>query len=168
MKKTFFLLFIFFLSFCSMPGSEGVASFSNETTTTLVILKEDYPIVLTRCLNEEMDYNIATPFDNQDLKTTISHLSNSKDEELQLREDVNYCINKYNLWSDSSSLNQDDLAALYDVNLELARCLRENGINVPDPSQQEPKINLNEFKNSKDDVIPLLEECGYGKEKNEK
>ena len=74
------------------------------------------------------------------MKTTISQLSNTKDEESQLGEDINYCINKYNLWSDSSSSNPDDLAKLYDENLQLAKCLREKGINgydVKDPKNEE-------------------------------
>ena len=116
-----------------------------------------------RCLNEEKGYNIATPFDIQDLKTTISQLSNNKNEELQLGEDVNYCISKYNLWSDSSSTNPEELAKLYDENLELARCLREKGLNVPDPSQQEPKLDLSGLQKSKDEITPLLQECGFGK-----
>ena len=129
----------------------------------MVIAEEDYPIVLTQCLNEEMGYNIATPFDIEDLKTTISQLSNSKDEEKKLREDVDYCISKYNLWSDASSLNPEELAKIYDENLELAQCLREKGLNVPDPSQQEPKIDLSGLKESKDDIMPLLQECGWQK-----
>ena len=84
MKKVNLLIFILFLSLCSTTSNDGVASLSSDTTTTLVIAEEDYPIVLTQCLNEEMGYNIATPFDIQDLKTTISQLSNTKDEELQL------------------------------------------------------------------------------------
>ena len=94
MKKKDLLLFILFLSLCSAPSNEGVVSLSGDTTTTSIIIEEDYPLVLTQCLNEEKGYNIVTPFDIQDLKTTISQLSNSKDEELQLGEDVNYCINK--------------------------------------------------------------------------
>ena len=168
MKKTNLLLFILFLSLCSAPSNEGVASLSGDTTTTSIIEEEDYPIVLAQCLNEEMGYNIATPFDIEDLKTTISQLSNSKDEEAQLSEDVNYCINKYDLWSDSSSLNPEELAKLYDENLELAKCLREKGLNVSDPSQQEPKLDLSELKKSKDDITPLLQECGYGELQNEK
>ena len=125
-------------------------------------MEVDYPIVLTDCLNEEKGYKIATPFDIQDLKTTISQLSNSKDEEIQLGDDVNYCINKYNLWSDSSSSNPEELAKLYDENLELAKCLREKGLNVSDPIQQEPKLDLSELKKSKEDITPLLQECGYG------
>ena len=129
---------------------------------------KEYPIVLTQCLNEEMGYNIATPFDIQDLKTTISQLSNTKDEELQLGKDVNYCISKYDLWSDSSSSNPEELAKLYDQNLELAICLREKGINVPDPSQQEPKLDLSGLTKSKDEITPLLKECGYGESEYEK
>ena len=163
MKKTNLLLFILFLSLCSAPSNEGVTSLSGDTTTTSIIEEEDYPIVLTQCLNEEMGYNIATPFDIEDLKSTISQLSNSKDEEKQLREDVDYCISKYNLWSDSSSLNPEELAKIYDENLELAKCLREKGLNVPDPSQQEPKVDLSGLKESRDDIMPLLQECGWQK-----
>ena len=163
MKKTNLLLFILFLSLCSAPSNEGVTSLSGDTTTTSIIEEEDYPVVLTQCLNEEMGYNIATPFDIEDLKTTISQLSNSKEEEKQLRENVDYCISKYNLWSDSSSLNPKELAKIYDENLELAKCLREKGLNVPDPIQQEPKVDLSGLKESRDDIMPLLQECGWQK-----
>ena len=163
MKKVNLLIFILFLNLCSTTSNDGVASLSSDTTTTSVIAEEDYPIVLTQCLNKEMGYNIATPFDIEDLKTTISQLSNSKEERLQLREDVDYCISKYNLWSDSSSLNPEELAKIYDENLELAKCLREKGLNVPDPSQQEPKVDLSGLKKSKDDILPLLQECGWQK-----
>ena len=168
MKKVNLLFFILFLSFCSTSSGSGIASLSDDTTTTLVITEEDYPIVLTMCLNEEKGYNLVTPFDIEDLKTNIGQLSNSKEEELQLGEDVNYCINKYNLWSDSSSSNPEELAKLYDQNLELAKCLREKGINVPDPSQQEPKLDLSGLTKSKDEITPLLKECGYGESEYEK
>lgn len=163
LKKIYLIIFTLLFSLCSTSNDEGVASLSSDTTTTSVIAEEDYPIVLTQCLNEEMGYNIATPFDIEDLKTTISQLSNSKDEEKQLREDVDYCISKYNLWSDASSLNPEELAKIYDENLELAKCLREKGLNVPDPSQQEPKVDLSGLKESKDDIMPLLQECGWQK-----
>ena len=163
MKKIYLIIFTLLFNLCSTSNDEGVASLSNDTTTTSVISEEDYPIVVTQCLNEELGYNIATPFDIEDLKTTINQLSNSKEERLQLREDVNYCISKYNLWSESSSLNPDELAKIYDENLELAKCLREKGLDVPDPSQQEPKVDLSGLKESKDDIMPLLQECGWQK-----
>jgi len=163
MKKENLLFFILFLNLCSGSSSEGIASLSDVTTTTSVIAQEDYPIVLTKCLNEEKGYNLVTPFDIEDLKTNIGQLSNSKDEELQLGEDVNYCINKYNLWSDSSASNPEELAKLYDENLELAKCLRGKGIEIEDPSQQEPKLDLSGLKKSEDDITPLLQECGWQK-----
>ena len=157
------LVVLFFAIACSTGTDSNVVSLSAESTTTSTIAEEDYPIVLTQCLNEEKDYDIVTPFDVQDLKTTLDQMSNTKDERTQLLEDVDFCVNKYNLWSDSSSQNPEELAKLYDENLELAKCLREKGINVPDPSQQEPKLDLSGLKSSKDDITPLLQECGWQK-----
>jgi hypothetical protein len=163
MKKINILIFITFLGFCLSPSEEGIVSISDNTTPTLIISEEDYPKVLTDCLNNEKGYDITTPFDINDLKTTISQLSKSKEEQLRLDEDINYCISKYNLWVELDSENPEELAKIYDENLELAKCLREKGLNVPDPSQQEPKVDLSGLKESKDDIMPLLQECGWQK-----
>ena len=162
-RFTTVILVLFFVTSCSTGTDSNVVSMSAEPTVTSTIPEEDYPIVLTQCLNEEKNYDIVTPFDVQDLKTTLDQMSNTKDERTQLLEDVDFCVNKYNLWSDSSSQNPEELAKLYDENLELAKCLREKGLNVPDPSQQEPKVDLSGLKESKDDIMPLLQECGWQK-----
>ena len=163
MKKINILIFITFLGFCLSPSEEGIVSISDNTTPTLIVSEEDYPKVLTDCLNNEKGYDITTPFDINDLKTTISQLSKSKEEQLRLDEDIDYCISKYNLWVELDSENPEELAKIYDENLELAKCLREKGLNVPDPSQQEPKVDLSGLKESKDDIMPLLQECGWQK-----
>ena len=162
-RFTTVILVLFFVTSCSTGTDSNVVSMSAESTVTSTIPEEDYPIVLTQCLNEEKDYDIVTPFDVQDLKTTLDQMSNTKDERTQLLEDVDFCVNKYNIWSDSSSQNPEELAKLYDENLELAKCLREKGINVPDPTQQEPKLDLSGLKSSKDSITPLLQECGWEK-----
>ena len=162
-RFTTVILVLFFVTSCSTGTDSNVVSMSAESTVTSTIPEEDYPIVLTQCLNEEKDYDIVNPFDVQDLKTTLDQMSNTKDERTQLLEDVDFCVNKYNLWSDSSSQNPEELAKLYDENLELAKCLREKGINVPDPTQQEPKLDLSGLKSSKDSITPLLQECGWQK-----
>ena len=162
-RFTTVILVLFFVTSCSTGTDSNVVSMSAEPTVTSTIPEEDYSIVLTQCLNEEKNYDIVTPFDVQDLKTTLDQMSNTKDERTQLLEDVGTCVNKYNLWSDSSSLNPEESAKLYDENLELAKCLREKGLNVPDPSQQEPKVDLSGLKESKDDIMPLLQECGWQK-----
>ena len=158
MKKISILFFILFFNICSNSES-GVISISENTTTTKIINEEDYPSVLANCLNEEKGYQIVTPFDLEDLKTTINQLSQSKEDELELGEAIDFCIDKYNLWSDRSTLNPEELASLYDENISLARCLREKGLDVPDPTQDQPKIDLSNLVQSKDEIITLLDEC---------
>ena len=158
MKKISILFFILFFNICSNSES-GVISISENTTTTQIINEEDYPLVLANCLNEEKGYQIVTPFDLEDLKTTINQLSQSKEDQLELREAIDFCIDKYNLWSDRSTLNPEELAKLYDENISLARCLREKGLDVPDPTQDQPKIDLSNLVQSKDEIIALLDEC---------
>ena len=168
MKKINILIFITFLGFCSSPIEEGIVSISDDTTPTLIISEEDYPKVLTDCLNNEKGYDIITPFDINDLKTTISQLSKSKEEQLRLDEDIDYCISKYNLWVELDSENPEELAKIFDENLELAKCLREKGLKISDPTQDTPKLDLSGLVESKEEIEPLLEECGIYNGKSEK
>ena len=167
MKKISILFFILFFNICSNSES-GVISISENTTTTQIINEEDYPLVLANCLNEEKGYQIVTPFDLEDLKTTINQLSQSKEDELELGEAIDFCIDKYNLWSDRGTLNPEELAKLYDENISLARCLREKGLDIPDPTQDQPKIDLSNLVQSKDEIIALLDECELDEKTNNK
>ena len=167
MKKISILFFILSFNICSNSES-GVISISENTTTTQIINEEDYPLVLANCLNEEKGYQIVTPFDLEDLKTTINQLSQSKEDQLELGEAIDFCIDKYNLWSDRSTLNPEELAKLYDENISLARCLREKGLDVPDPTQDQPKIDLSNLVESKDEIIALLDECELDEKTNNK
>ena len=167
MKKISILFLILFFNICSTSENE-VISISENTTTTQIINEEDYPLVLAKCLNEERGYQIMTPFDLEDLKITISQLSQTKEDELELGEAIDFCIDKYNLWTDRSILNPDELAKLYDDNVVLARCLREKGLNVPDPTQDQPKIDLSNLVQSKDEIVVLLDECEFDEKTKEK
>ena len=157
-----FLASVVFIT-CANNSEQEVISLSEEQKEKETIAVENHPIVLTECLNEEKNYNIVTPFDIQDLKTTLDQMSNTKEERTQLLEDVDFCVNKYSLFSESNTINPEELSKLFDENLELAKCLREKGLNVPDPSQQEPKVDLSGLTESKDDIMPLLQECGWQK-----
>ena len=167
MKKISILFFILFFNICSNSES-GVISISENTTTPQIINEEDYPFVLANCLNEEKGYQIVTPFDLEDLKTTINQLSQSKEDQLELGEAIDFCIDKYNLWSDRTTLNPEELAKLYDENISLARCLREKGLDVPDPTQDQPKIDLSNLVQSKDEIITILDECELDEKTNKK
>ena len=147
-----------------MSNSEqGVISLSEEQKVEETIAVEDHSVVLTECLNEEKYYNIATPFDIEDLKTTLDQISNTKEERTQLLEDIDFCVKKYNLFSESNTTNSEELAKLFDENLALARCLRDKGVDVADPTQEQPKLDLSAMKDSKEKIVPLLQECGYEK-----
>ena len=76
-------------------------------------------------------------------------------------------MKKYNLWSE---LNPEELAKVYDENenISLARCLREKGLDVPDPTQDQPKIDLSNLVQSKDEIITLLDECELDEKTNKK
>ena len=167
MKKISILFFILFFNICS-ASENGVISISENTTTTQITNEDDYPLVLAKCLNEEKGYQIMTPFDLEDLKTTINQLSQSKEEELELGKAIDFCIDKYSLWTDRSTLNPEELASLYDENISLARCLREKGLDVPDPTQNQPKIDLSNLVESKDEIITLLDECELDEKTNKK
>jgi len=78
-------------------------------------------------------------------------------------EDIDFCVKKYNLFSESNTTNSEELAKLFDENLVLARCLRDKGIDVADPTQEQPKLDLSAMKDSKEEIVPLLQECGYEK-----
>ena len=158
MKKISILFFILFFNICT-SSENRVISISENTTTTQIVNEEDYPLVLANCLNDEKGYQILTPFDLEDLKTTINQLSQSKEDELELKEAIDFCIDKYNLWTDRSTLNPEELAKLYDENISLAKCLREKGLDVSDPTQDQPKIDLSNLVQSKDEIIALLDEC---------
>ena len=51
LKKIYLIIFTLLFNLCSTSSDDGVASLKNDTTTTSVIAEEDYPIVLTQCLN---------------------------------------------------------------------------------------------------------------------
>jgi len=163
LKLAKYLILIILIGYCASDQNDGVVSLSEDKKVEETIAVEDHPIVLTECLNEEKNYNISTPFDIQDLKTTLDQMSNTKEERTQLLEDVDFCVNKYNLFSESNTTNPKELSKLFDENLELARCLREKGVDVADPTQEQPKLDLSALKDSKEEIVPLLQECGYEK-----
>ena len=163
LKISILFLASFIFITCISNSEQGVISLSEEQKVEETIAVEDHSVVLTECLNEEKNYNIATPFDIEDLKTTLDQISNTKEERTQLLEDIDFCVKKYNLFSESNTTNSEELAKLFDENLALARCLRDKGIDVADPTQEQPKLDLSAMKDSKEEIVPLLQECGYEK-----
>ena len=41
----------------------------------------------------------------------------------------------------------------------MAQCLRGKGLDVPDPTQEDPKLNLSEVDKNRETIKEYLEEC---------
>ena len=166
MRKILFLL-VFFIA-CSANKDNGVATLSNvktEAEETQVITEEDYPLILTECLNNK-GYELKTPFDIQDLKSMLQQMSRNeegkekgREEGKEIMEDVENCIQENELWPDRESVNPEEQARKFDESLELAQCLRDKGLDVSDPTQDNPKLNLSEVGENRETIKEYLEEC---------
>ena len=73
--------------------------------------------------------------------------------------DVEKCIQENELWPDRVSANPEEQAKRFDESLEMAQCLRDKGLNVPDPTQENPKLNLSEVDENRETIKEYIEEC---------
>jgi len=166
MRKILFLLV--FLVACSTNKDQGVATLSAVKTGVQkieVITEEDYPLVLTECLNTK-GYDLQTPFDIEDLKSMLQQMNRSeegkekgREEGKEIMQDVENCIQENELWPDRESVNPEEQARKFDESLELAQCLRDKGLDVSDPTQDNPKLNLSEVGENRETIKEYLEEC---------
>ena len=58
-----------------------------------------------------------------------------------------------------SSIKWYSLQNSGDESLLLAQCLRDKGLNIPDPTQDDPKLNLSEAGEDREIIKEYLEEC---------
>lgn len=164
MNKFFkILLILFFVSMCSNQNSRSVATIDKEEIISeeeQVLSKEDHPKILTDCLREE-GYQIQTPFDLEDMKETLDNFTKGMTREgrIVFQEDLRICIQENNLWSDRKTLNPEVMAELYDNNVGLAQCLRDKGVDVADPTQENPKVDLSNTGIEREELKEKLEEC---------
>ena len=156
MKKysNIFLLILFVLiTACSSPEeSQGVVStndLSSDTTITTiaeevveeVVSVEDAQLLLARCLRES-GYDITDPKNDESLQRVIGPIWLAADQKgrQELQESIQTCAEENNipLGGSSEFENPEAVADLLDTQLEFAQCLRENGIEIEDPSAESP------------------------------
>ena len=145
-------LFIFLLACSSSDESEGVVStndLSSDTTVTTiaeevveeVVSVEDAQLLLARCLREN-GYDISDPKNNESLQSIIGPIWLAADQKgrQELQESIQTCAEENNipLGGSTEFENPEAVADLLDTQLEFAQCLRENGIEVVDPSAETP------------------------------
>ena len=156
MKKysTNVLLIIFFLiSACSSSdGSQGVVSandlLSDTTVTTIteefaeeVASVEDAQLLLARCLRDN-GYEITDPKIGESLQSVLQPIFLAADQKGrdELFQTIETCAEEYNipLGGTAEFENPEAVADSLDTQLEFAQCLRENGIEIEDPSAESP------------------------------
>ena len=156
MKKysTNVLLIIFFLiSACSSSdGSQGVVSandlLSDTTVTTIteefaeeVASVEDAQLLLARCLRDN-GYEITDPKIGESLQSVLQPIFLAADQKGrdELFQTIETCAEENNipLGGTAEFENPEAVADSLDTQLEFAQCLRENGIEIEDPSAESP------------------------------
>ena len=146
------LLFIFLLACSSSDESQGVVStndLSSDTTVTTIVKEvaeevvslEDAQLLLARCLREN-GYDIKDPKNNENLRSLIGPILLAADQKgrEELQETIQTCAEDNNipLGGSAEFENPEAVADLLDTQLEFAQCLRENGIEIEDPSAESP------------------------------
>jgi len=156
MKKysTNALLIIFVLiSACSSSdGSQGVVSandLSSDTTVTTiteefaeeVVSVEDAQLLLARCLRDN-GYEITDPKIGESLQSVLQPIFLAADQKGrdELFQTIETCAEENNipLGGTAEFENPEAVADSLDTQLEFAQCLRENGIEIEDPSAESP------------------------------
>ena len=146
------ILLIFLLACSSSDESEGVVStndLSSDTTVTTIVEEvieevvsvEDAQLLLARCLRES-GYDIADPKNDESLQSVIGPIWLAADQKgrQELQESIQACAEENNipLGGSAEFENPEAVADLLDTQLEFAQCLRENGIEIVDPSAESP------------------------------
>ena len=146
------LLFIFLLACSSSDESEGVVStndLSSDTTVTTIVEEvieevvsvEDAQLLLARCLRES-GYDITDPKNDESLQSVIGPIWLAADQKgrQELQESIQTCAEENNipLGGSAEFENPEAVADSLDTQLEFAQCLRENGIEIEDPSAESP------------------------------
>ena len=151
--KVFLTFLLVLFSACSSSDkSQGVVStndLSSDTTVTTLTEEvieevasiEDAQLLLARCLREN-GYDITDPKNGENLRSVIGPIMLAADQKSreELQETIQTCAEENNipLGGSAEFENPEAVADSLDTQLEIAQCLRENGIEIEDPSAESP------------------------------
>ena len=144
------LLFVLFSACSSSDESQGVVStndLSTDTTVTTiaeevvkeVVSVEDAELLLARCLRGN-GHDIKDPKNDESLQSVLQPVFLAADQKgrEELFETIQTCAEENNipLGGSAEFENPEAVADSLDTQLEFAQCLRENGIEIEDPSSE--------------------------------
>ena len=138
------LLLISSCSFFSKDEEHGVLSLEgiDSTTTTIVTSEErswaDSELLLAQCIRDN-NYELEDPKKPGDLRRILTPIfvEMNQEEREEFYSLIEKCADEYDIPLDArDQATPEQQAELLDAELEIAQCIREKGLDVPDPTNE--------------------------------
>ena len=147
-RRTPLFLVVFLLisscSFFSNDEEQGVLSLEgmDSTTTTVVTPEErswaDSELLLAQCIRDN-NYELEDPKKPGDLRRILTPIfvEMNQEEREEFYSLIEKCADEYDIPLDArEQATPEQQAELLDAELEIAQCIREKGLDVPDPTSE--------------------------------
>ena len=147
-RRTPLFLVVFLLisscSFFSNDEEQGVLSLEgmDSTTTTIVTLEErswaDSELLLAQCIRDN-NYELEDPKKPGDLRRILTPIfvEMNQEEREEFYSLIEKCAEEYDIPLDArDQATPEQQAEILDAELEIAQCIREKGLDVPDPTSE--------------------------------
>ena len=147
-RRTPLFLVVFLLisscSFFSNDEEQGVLSLEgmDSTTTTVVTPEErswaDSELLLAQCIRDN-NYELEDPKKPGDLRRILTPIfvEMNQEEREEFYSLIEKCADEYDIPLDArDQATPEQQAELLDAELEIAQCIREKGLDVPDPTSE--------------------------------
>tara|TARA_B100000427_G_scaffold225546_1_gene189157 strand:+ start:60 stop:647 length:588 start_codon:yes stop_codon:yes gene_type:complete len=147
-RRNSFLLLVFVLfSSCSLFNSDdekGVVTLEGvDTTTTIITNSEelswvDAELLLAQCIRDN-GYVLEDPQKPGDLRRILTpiFIEMNQEEQEEFYSIIEKCADEYDIPLDErDEATPEQQAEILDAELEIAQCIREKGLDVPDPTNE--------------------------------
>jgi len=147
-RRTPLFLVVFLLisscSFFSNDEEQGVLSLEGmDSTTTTIITPEDRSwadseLLLAQCIRDN-NYELEDPKKPGDLRRILTPIfvEMNQEEREEFYSLIEKCAEEYDIPLDArDQATPEQQAEILDAELEIAQCIREKGLDVPDPTSE--------------------------------
>ena len=147
-RRTPLFLVVFLLisscSFFSNDEEQGVLSLEgmDSTTTTIITPEErswaDSELLLAQCIRDN-NYELEDPKKPGDLRRILTPIfvEMNQEEREEFYSLIEKCAEEYDIPLDArDQATPEQQAEILDAELEIAKCIREKGLDVPDPTSE--------------------------------
>ncbi len=146
-RNSFLLIILILFSSCSFFDSQkedGVVTLEGSETTTSTIRNSeelswvDAELLLAQCIRDN-EYVLDDPQKPGDLRRILTpiFIEMNQEEREELSLVIEKCAEENDIPLDArDGATPEQQAAILDAELEVAQCLREKGLDVPDPTNE--------------------------------